>query len=454
MTFETETTGKPVDPRLGRVHSENYVLNELKTFFLKNQNVFGDINVEELDIIWEHEFNVTNESDGDGITDKFFEYSSGVTRNGPNVDVPEGENIKTRERGDYGAGKQATPGFAGRFNQDPTGDQDGWMGYYDSTNGIGGGVGFQYFAEGENGATSDGAQPYVFYEVQGEGREIVPQENWNISPLDGSDNFPIVDLTNNVLVRIPHAAYGHSVFPIEIGVATDDADADFTYAGDAFKMYPVHAFTKPGETMLEKFDLPIEWNVSGTENNGFVLEATACHYQGDEGRTVKRLSGEGFTPQKNGGNEITLNSFPDWTYLLSFRERTGWESIDITPIGISINASHNIEVQVTVGGDFNDTIYGLPNDTGTTETAVEYDIKTWDLTTDSEKATDSTIGTDRGRREWYDTVAGDKQDPVTLSADLENVVLSSDEALALLARPATSNATTIRYAAIRNGSNF
>lgn len=451
---ENLNTSHPVDPTLAHVHDHGHTLNELKAILLQSESVFGKLKVEELDILWEHEFNVVNASSGDGITSKFFDYTSGVSRNGPDVDIPEGESITTKERGDYGAGKEAIPGMAGRFTQEPTGDQDGYLGYYDEANGIGGGVGFKDFDEGEDGATSAGPQPYVFYEQNGEGREIVPQEKWNISPLDGSDTYPELDLTDNVLVRIPHAAYGHSVFPIKLGIVTDDANADFTYAGDGFKMYPAHAFTKPGETMLEKFDLPIEWNVSGTQNNGFTLKATACHYQGEEGRKIKRISGEGFTPQKNGGNTITLNTFPDWTYLMSFRKRTGWDGTDITPVGLSINATHDIEIQVTAGGDFTDTSYGLPDDTETEEAAVEYDIKTWDLTTDSQKTTDTTIGTDRGRREYYDTVAGDKQTPTTLSTSLENAVLASEEALALLARPATSNSTMINYVSMRNGSNF
>lgn len=444
-----------LDPTGDYTHNDQDTLNQIKRLLLSQNTVFGSQSVEELSILWEHELHAPNASDGDGITNKFFEYSSGnTTRSGADVDVEEGGFVRTKERGDYGAGKQAVPGVAGRWNQVPTNDQDAWMGYYDNSNGIGVGVGYKDFTDGESGATSSGAQPYVFFEVGGEGREVVPQENWNIDTLDGTGIGPAVDLTDGTTVRFPGAAYGHSRCGVEIGVKSDDQDADFSIAGDAFKMYPVHVFTKLGQTMWDEFDLPIEWNTSGSQNNGFVLKATACHYQGDEGRTLKRLSGEGFTPQKNGGNNISLNTFSDWTYLLSFRKRSGWEGIDITPIGVSVNADQNIEMQITVGGDFNNTSYGLPDDTGTTEAAVEYDIKTWDLTTDSQKSTDTTIGTDRGRREYYDTVPGDKQEPVAVGADFEDVVLAGQEPLAVLVRPATSNATDVTYASLRNGSNF
>jgi len=424
--------------------------DDVEDSFFRIIDLFNELTVNELETIWEHTFQRVNESDGNGITDKFFEYSTGVSRSGPDVEVGEGEFIRTKERGKYGAGKPANPGAAGFFNQAPQGDQDGWLGYYDEPNGIGGGLGYKDFTVGEGdggGATTAGPQPYVFLERDGEGRTVVPREQWNINRVS---NF---DPTDGFVVRWPHAAYGHVGFVIEIGIKTDWEDADIQIAGDAFELRPVHVFTAPGETMWSDFDVPIEWHVDGTEGNGFALNATACHYEGERGRTIKRTSGDGFTPQKNGGSAITLNTFPDWTYLLSFRKRAGWIGTDVTPLGFSVNASQNIEVQITVGGSFNNISYGLPDDTDATEAATEYDIKTWDLTTDSEKSTDTTIS-DRGRREYHDTIPGDKQEPVSIQTELQNIVVATDEPVALLARPATGTSTDIRYAALRNGSNF
>jgi hypothetical protein len=426
--------------------------DDVERALFRNLDFFNEFTINELETIWEHTFQRVDENSGDGITSKFFEYS-GATRNGPDVDLGEGEWIRTKERGKYGAGKPATSGAAARFTQAPQGDQDGWIGYYDSGNGIGGGLGYQHFDVGEGdagGATEAGAQIYAFLERDGEGRTIVPAEQFNLG-LPGD-----FDPTDGFIVRWPHAAYGHVGFLLEVGIKTDWEDADITMAGDAFDLRPVHIFTDLGQTMWSTFDNPIEWNVTGSEANDFTLKATACHYEGKRGRTIKRTSGDGFVPQKNGGSVITLNGFSDWTYLISFRKRTGWESTDVTPLGFSINPSQNIEVQVTVGGDFNDTSYGLPEDTATEEAATEYDIKTWDLAADppSEKTTDTTIGTTRGRREYHDTIPGDKQDPVTIQSQLDNVVVATDEAVALLARPATGTSTDIRYAALRNGSNF
>lgn len=453
MGIEDETTSEPVEITGKRVHDDGYTLSEIKQLLLANQGLFDDITVEELEILWEHEFYNVDENAGDGISNKFFEYSN-VTRNGADVEVAEGGFIRTKERGDYGAGKQAIPGFACRWNQEPIADQDGWAGYYLNTDGIGAGIGYKHFTEGENNATEAGPQAYLFYEVGGEGKEIVPQEHWNISALDGSDNLPEFDPLAGTLVRLPHAAYGNGRLVVKVGIKTDAQNADFSYAGDGFKMYSAHVFTRPGETMWDHFDLPIEWNVSGTQGNGFLINATACHYQGDQGRTVKRVSGEGFTPNKNSGSAITLNTYPEWTYLESFKLRDGWDGTDITPLGLSINATENVEVQITIGGDFENTSYGLPNDTGETEAATEYDLKTYDLANDQEKTTETTIGTTNGMREWYGVVAGDKQEPVQITQDVEEVVLSGTDALALLARPATSTSTDIRYTTLRNGSNF
>jgi hypothetical protein len=423
--------------------------DDVELAILQNLDLFNEFTVNELETIWEHTFQNVDENAGDGITSKFFEYSAGATRDGPDVELGEGEWIKTKDVGKYGAGKPAQPGAAIRYTKTPTGDQDGWVAYYDQASGIGGGVGYQVFSEGEDGANSAGAQLYTFLETGGEGRMIVPQDNWNLH------RVPDLDPTDGFLVRWPHAAYGHARLGMEIGVKTDWEDADIDVAGDAFKLYPVHVFTDQGETMWDRFNLPIEWRATGSVGDDFAVRATACHYEGERGRRIKRTNGDGFTPQKNDGSMITLNGYPNWTYLLSFQKRAGWGGVDITPLGFSINADQNIEVQITVGGDFDDTSYGLPEDTSTEETAVEYDIKTWDLVNDQEKTTDTTIGTGGvGEREYYDTIPGDKQTPVSISQQLENTVVTSSEPIALLARPATGTSTVIRYAALRNGGSF
>lgn len=394
------------------------------------ENIFGEEKTRELQIIWEHSFQKINEADGDGITSKFFEYA-GVTRSGSDVQVGEGGHIATKESGDYGAGQPVVAGAAGHFNSTPTGDQDGWLGYTNQLNGYGFGM--------------DASGMYVFEDRAGS-RTKVRQSNWNINKLDGSpEEGPTFDPVDGFTLRLPHACYGHAKAVVVLGVKLSRG---------RFRLWPVHQFNNRGETMWEEFDLPIEWNFSGTVGDGNFLAATACHYEGETGRGVKRTNGEGWTPQKNSGSAITLNAYPAWTYILSLRKRDGWDRADITPLAISINASHNVEVQLTVGGDFNGTSYGLPEDTSPTECAAEYDLKTYDLQNDSEKGTDSTIGPSRGEREWYDVVPGDKQTPIDISADLENVVLAGGDVLAMLARPATSNATDVRYASLANGGGF
>lgn len=422
----------------------------------ETSNLFDELTTRELDIIWEHTFQKIPTGEGNGITDKFFDYDSAVTRSGPDVRVGEGEYIRTKETGDYGAGQPVLAGAAGQFSQAPQSDQDGWVGYYDRGAGIGGGFGYQHFTDGEAGATSAGEQPYVFLERNGGGRDIVPQENWNINTLDGTQGEgPALDPTFGFTWRGPHACYGHAAFVHEIGVKTDKADADIRYAGDAFKLYPAHVFTDTGDTMFHNFDVPIEWRVTGTQANGFTLDATACHYEGERGRKVKRANGQGWTPQFNSGSNISLAAHPDWTYIMSLRRRSGWDGVDLTPLELTINADQNIEVQLTARGSFSNTSYGLPENTSVTECAAEYDLKTYDLSAESEKSTDTSIDTDgEGEREWYDVIPGDKQEPISVGDDLDNVVVATDEPMALLARPATGNATDIRYAALRNGGGF
>lgn len=423
----------------------------------ERSNLFNELVTRELQIIWEHSFQNVDETSGDGITSKFFEYS-GVTRSGPDVQVPEGAHIETKERGDYGAGQPVIAGAAGRWNQAPTGDQDSYVGYYDRTLGIGGGLGYQYFNDGEEGATSAGDQLYAFLEGGGEGRDIVPQEAWNINRLDGTDGEgPAVDPTDGITVRFPHACYGHSAFVIAVGVKKDTTadlrDGHLRRISDAFELYPAHAFVTKGRTMFDEFDVPVVFETTGTQANGFRLDATACHYEGETGRGIKRSNGEGFTPQKNGGSTLSVPAFPGWQYVMSLRKRSGWESADIAPNRISLNTDQNVEVALTVGADLSNTAYGLPVDTSTTEAAAEYDLVSWDLSTDSAKSTNTSV-TSRGEREFFDVVPGDKQNPIDISGDLSDVVLAGQEPLSLFVRRATSNATAINYASLGNGGGF
>jgi hypothetical protein len=423
----------------------------------ERSNLFNELVTRELQIIWEHSFQKVDANSGDGITSKFFDYS-GVTRQGPDVQVPEGGYIQTKERGDYGAGQPVVAGGAGIWNQAPTGDQDSYIGYYDRAAGIGAGLGYQYFTDGEAGASSEGAQLYAFNERAGEGREIVPQENWNINTLDGSEGEgPAVDPTDGVTARFPHACYGHSAFVVAVGVKKDTTkdwkNGHLRRVSDAFELYPVHAFVEAGDTMWDEFDVPFVFETTGSQGNGFRLDASACHYEGETGRDVTRMNGEGFSPPKNGGSALAVPAFPDWQYIMSLRKRSGWETTDVTPGRVSINADQDIEVQLTVGADLSDTAYGLPTDTTTTECATEYDLVSWDLTTDSAKTTNTSV-TARGEREYFAVVPGDLQSPIEVSASLEDVVLTGQETLSLFVRRATATQTNVNYASLSNGEGF
>jgi len=392
-------------------------------------NLFDEYVTRELQIVWEHTFQKVNENAGDGITNKFFQYS-GVTRSGPDVQVGEGGFIRTKEAGDYGAGQPVLAGAAGYFDSEPTGDQDGWVGYTNGDDGTGLGC--------------DSTSPYVFFDRAGE-RSKVRQSDWNLHKLNGEPGEgPQLDLLDGFTVRIPHACYGHAKAVVVVGVKLPNG---------GFELYPVHQFNELGQTMWEEFDVPIEWHFDGTQGDGNYLAATACHYEGETGRGIKRENGEGWTPSKNGGNQISLNPYPEWTYLIGFKKRSGWGNTDVTPVAISLNASANIEVQLTVGGTFLNTSFGLPEDTSTTECATEYDLKTYDLDNDQEKTTDTTIDS-RGEREWYDVVSGDKQDPIRVASELENIELAADEVFAMLVRPATGSGASMNYAAMRNGGGF
>lgn len=422
------------------------------------QNIFSELRTRELQIIWEHSFQNVDENSGSGISSKFFDFS-GVTRTGPDVEVPEGGYIQTKETGQYGAGQPVIAGGAGQWaNGPPSGDQDSYLGYYDRSSGIGGGAGWKYF-DGTGPASEAGEQMYAFLEQDGEGRDIVPQENWNLNKLDGTENEgPDVDPEDGITLRLPHACYGHSVFIVVIGVKKDTSASFENFSGlrrvsDAFELYPVHAFVVKGDTMFREFDLPFVFETTGTEGDNFRLEATACHYEGETGRGIKRLNGAVWSVLKNGGSELDVPAFPDWQYVMSVRKRAGWETANITPSAFTMVNDNDVEVAFTVGADLSNTAYGLPPDTSTEEAAAEYDLVSWDIGAGSQKGTNTTVN-GRGEREFITLSQADKNDPTSLSGQLDKVVLAGQDALSMFVRRASGNNTAINGASMGNGGDF
>lgn len=424
----------------------------------ERSNLFDELVTRELQIIWEHSFQKVDENSGDGITSKFFDYS-GVTRNGPDVDVPEGGYIATTERGDYGAGQPVVAGGACFWNQPPQGDQDSYLGYYDRAAGVGYGAGYKYFNDGEDGASSAGAQMYAFEQDGLEAsRNVVPQEDWNINKLDGTKGEgPDVDPTDGVTLRLPHACYGHSASVVVVGVKKDpDADikdGHLRRISDAFELYPVHVFNTRGQTMWTEFDLPFVFETTGSQANGFKMGATACHYEGEVGRATKRLNGAVWSVLKNGGNALSVPAFPGWQYVMSFRKRAGWEATEVSPSAFTLVNDNDLEVQFTRGATLSNTAYGLPPDTSTEESAVEYDLVSWDIGAGSQKGT-NTSASDRGEREFITLAPADKNTPTTLASSLDEVTLVGQEPLSMFVRRASANATVVSGAKMGNGGGF
>lgn len=407
----------------------------------RQKNIFDELTTRELQIIWEH--SIAKVPPSEGITDKFWEYSAGVTRDGPSAVVGEGEHIQTKEYGDYGGGQPVLAGAAIELTGQPTGDQDAWTGYYDTDVGEGIGLGTTVFAEGEGtpGATTAGPQPYVFFERFGDGRIRVPQEHWNINVCDGSaGDGPALDLTDGVTVRMPHACYFHSQAIVEIGIKLDDG---------GYAQVPVHEFNHQGGPMWSHSDLRIRTECTGTEGDSFAAKLTTVHYEGEQGRAVKRITPEQWTPNKDNGNTLSLNTYPNWTYVMGFQRRSGWERINLTPFHLSINASADVEAQITVGGDFSGTTFDgtYPEDIPDSERAVNYDLNR------PNAGTETTIN-DIGQREWSDFVPGDKNDAISLSDSLENVTLGQTDIVALLIRPAGGTSASLNGAALSNGAGF
>ena len=330
----------------------------LETVMDRRTDTFGSFKVEELQTQWKHKISVIPEAEG--ITTKWWSYTDGVSRNGPEAEVPGGETITSDQSGEYIVGTSALAGGAGRVTgtaQDGTGD-DWWTGYTDRINVAdaddnGAGVGYKYFAAGEGdagGATEAGPQAYVWFRsgVAGAADRIVPRDQWNGDDLDDFD----VDLSEPFhrggFVRLDHTFYNHGNVDVNFGVKTADG---------GLEIVTLHAFNVPDAPMWSQSDLKWQMGTEGAYLTGYL---NAAHYKAGNGRRNIRQDGTG----RDGsvlGSGVNFSQ-GDAHPLVSIRLRDGFENVNLSPTGLSVDLDADYYVFVSVGAELENANFTRPND--------------------------------------------------------------------------------------------
>jgi len=397
-------------------------------------NAFNELKVRELNTQWKHKVSVTPPSEG--VTARWWDATSGVTRDGPAAKIPGGEHISTRQSGEYIVGDPALAGGSFRLGSTLPAEgstDDAWCGYTNRfTDGVstpdGVGVGVTYFAAGEGdagGADSAGVQPYAWFRSSVATDKTVPADQWN--QIDG-DWRTIIDIDNfryGAFVRIPFTFYNEGSATVRIGDKTDHQ----------LDTKEAHTFVVDDGPMWGESDL--QWQQATTGSVTSYVDA--AHFKAGEKTDPIRSTGIG----RGGGLGGSVNfTEGEWYPLLSFRLRDGWENVNLQPLSFTVDASNDLYVQLTINADLDSNAsFGLPGDTASSEAAAEAD-----------NTATGFASTDRGEREYFRFVSTDIN-TTGLTADFADFALAPGDTVTLMAYPVTSS-TTFNGASLLWGGNF
>lgn len=322
------------------------VLNATEAMMEKRTDDFDSLKTEELQTQWKHKISVVPESaDGGGsetaITTKWWTFTSGVSRTGPEAEIPAGETITSDQSGDYVVGTPALAGGAARVEgtaQDGDND-DWWTGFTNRINVAdadddGVGIGYKYFSQGDGalgGADSDGDQEYVWFRsgVSGVDDVEVPRDQWNGVLQDLIDDGTFTtDLSKGNLFhsggfnRIDFTFYNQGAADVNWGVKTDDGK---------IHIITLHSFNQKGDPMWKESDLKWQMGTEGVNLTGYI---NAAHYKGGNSRRLIRFAGSGRDGTVLGSTLSLTQGVP--VPVLTIQAREGWESVNVSPISARV----------------------------------------------------------------------------------------------------------------------
>lgn len=276
---------------------------------------FDSFKTEELQTQWKHKVSVVPESAG--ITTKWWSFTAGVSRVGPEAEVPAGENITTDQSGEYVVGTPALAGGAARLEGTAQSGDDWWTGYTNRIN----------VADADDNGTGvghDDQGDYVWFRsgVSGVSDTKLYRSDWNGNNID---TLPEGELFHRGgFVRIDHTFYNQGAADVNWGYKTTDGK---------LRIVTLHSFNVPDSPMWSESDLKWQMGCEGANLTGYI---NAAHYKGGNGNTIIRTNGAG----RDGtvfGSAITGLSTGDVVPILSIQLRSGWENVNITPIKYAVD---------------------------------------------------------------------------------------------------------------------
>jgi len=430
--------------------SDGYELGTAETLeevMEKRTDVFDSLKTEELRTQWKHKISAIPESEG--ITTKWWTFTGGVSRVGPEAQVPAGETIQSDQTGEYIVGTPALAGGAARVEgtaQSGAGD-DWWTGYTDridtadaDDNGVG--IGYKYFSAGEGdagGADQAGHQEYVWFRsgVSGVSDVVIPRDQWNgddLSVFDSEDLSKGNLFHRGCFCRIDHTFYNHGGVDINIGIKTSDGK---------LKTVTLHSFTQIGEPMWSESDLRWEMGTEGTNLTGYI---NAAHYKGGNGEQLIRFSGTG----RDGtvlGSALGAVTAATPVPVISIQVRTGWENVNTEPVDFRVEMDDSFYVFLSTNATLDGTeSFEAPNSESPeiSPAGSEYAILA---------DNDAEDFTDIGEIEMIKYVSGSgNQSTSTVQGVLPEFALSSGEIAVLGVIPI--DASTFNGASLEWGANF
>lgn len=365
------------------------------------QTQLDEVLISEYRSQFNHTFAVPN---GEAPSSLRWDWSS-VTHDTPEVAVTATNYIESAEYGNYAPGSEAAPGLAFRVTAAPS-SGSGYGGYYDASNGF--------------GAGEDATDSYVF--LRKGGAEVkVHREDWNGYVPDSRvwvSDSPIV-------TRFPHLYYGGGSIDVTALLHID---------GEA-ELKTLHRFT-PADTPggaagppTDNPNLPIRVDADSLTPE---IRINAAHYERGEQEADFRVNGD--------RRPSTSVGTTDWTPLISWRKRSGWDNVNVRPVKIGAQADTDMELRLILGSSLTGASFRLPPFTDSTETALEYDIS---ATSMSQSA---------GQSRWVSQISGGQgnKDGASVSADVDFNLPANN--IVTLAAKADSNGSVT--AVVMNGEEF
>jgi len=402
----------------------------------QKSNAFEEVKVKELKTQWKRKISVIPPSEG--VTTRWWSYTNGVSREGPKAVVPAGEQIKTDQSGEYNVGDPALYGSGVAFGGTDPGDGDKWWTGYtnrldpNTPDSDGCGIGVKYFSQGEGdlgGATEAGPQEYVWFDssVTGVSDLVIPKEQWD------NPNVPTKLFRDGGFMRVNYYFYDEGFARINWGVKHDEG----------FDIRTLHTFTVQENPMWVQSDLKGQMKTVGAGIEGYII---AAHFKAGVANKTIRQNAEGRDGGVlgNGVNVVQGEPIP----LVSINLRDGWENVNITPLGLSVDMDGSYYVFISVDAELTNSNFRQPGDD-----IPEFSQDTSEYAVLADNQADGFGASGVGTVEYQRYVSnGGRTTTSNVSEKLEGFGLADGEIATLGVVPV--DATALNGSSLRWGTNF